>query len=80
MICDDQRFKINIVNPLYLIFSKVNVYVEKINKDKYLTLVPTNESKEIIKKYEELLSIIRDLVRSATKNSDDYDEKYLKIK
>ena len=80
MICDDQRFKINIVNPLYLIFSKVNVYVEKINKDKYLTLVPTNESKEIIKKYEELLSKIRDLVRSATKNSDDYDEKYLKIK
>ena len=58
----------------------MNVYVEKINKDKYLTLVPTNESKEIIKKYEELLSIIRDLVRSATKNSDDYDEKYLKIK
>ena len=80
MICDDQRFKINIVNPLYLIFSKVNVYVEKINKDKYLTLVPTNESKEMIKKYEELLSKIRDLVRSATKNSDDYDEKYLKIK
>ena len=58
----------------------MNVYVEKINKDKYLTLVPTNESKEIIKEYEELLSKIRDLVRSATKNSDDYDEKYLKIK
>ena len=34
--------------------SKVNEYFEEINKNKYLMLVPTNESKEIIKKYEEL--------------------------
>ena len=40
--------------------------------------VPTNENKE--KKYEELRSKIRDLIRSITKNSDDYDEKYMKIK
>ena len=43
-------------------------------------LVPTDESKEIIKKYEELWSKIRDLFRSITKNSDDYHEKYVKIK
>ena len=30
------------VNPLYLIFSKVNKYFEEINGNKYLTLVPTN--------------------------------------
>ena len=47
---------------------------------KYLTLVPTNESKEETKKYEELWIKIRDLIRSITKNSDDYDEKYMKIK
>ena len=58
----------------------MNGYFEEINKNKYLTLVPTNESKEIIKKYEELWSKIRDLIRSITKNSDDYDEKYMKIK
>ena len=45
-----------------------------------MTLVPTNESKEKIKKYEELWSKIRDFIRSITKNSDDYDEKYIKIK
>ena len=44
----------NSVIPLYLIFSKMNGYFEEVNKYKYLTLVPTNESKEIIKKYEEL--------------------------
>ena len=43
-------------------------------------LVPSNESKEKIKKYEELRSKIGDLVRLITKNSDDYDEKYIKAK
>ena len=54
--------------------------LEKLNENKYFTLVPTNESKEKIKKYEELWSKIKDLIRSITKNSGDYDEKYMKIK
>ena len=41
--------KIFNVNPLHLIFRNVNGYFEEINKNKYLTLVPTNESKEKIK-------------------------------
>ena len=31
--------------------NKMNGYFEEINRNKYLTLVPTNESKEKIKKY-----------------------------
>ena len=38
--------KIYSVNPLYLIFGKMNVHFEVINGNKYLTLVPTNQSKE----------------------------------
>ena len=72
--------KIDIVNPLYIIISKVNKHFEEIIKSKYLMLVPFKESTEKIKKYEELLSTIRDLIRLTTKNSDDYDEKYMKIK
>ena len=73
--------KINSLNFLYLITNKVNGYFEKINGNKYLTLVPTNESKrKVKKKYEELWSKIRYLIWSITKNSDDYDEKYMKIK
>ena len=48
-IKDSKYVKINSVNPLYLIFNKVNGYFEEINKSKYLTLVLTNESKEKIK-------------------------------
>ena len=72
--------KINSVNPLHLIFSKVNGYFEEINKNKCLKLVPTNESKEKIKTYEELWSKNRDLISSITKNSNNYHEKYMKIK
>ena len=38
------------------------------------------KAKKKIKEYEELWSKIRDLIRSVTKNSDDYDEKHTKIK
>ena len=76
-IHDDQRFNISI-NPLQLIFNKVNGYFEEINENKYSTLVPTNECKEKI--YEKLWIKIRNLIRSITKNSDNYDEKYMKIK
>ena len=37
-------------------------------------------AKKKIKKYEELSIKIRDLIRSITKNSHDYDEKYMKMK
>ena len=60
-IKDSKYIKINSVSPLYLIFNKVNAYFEKLNENKYLTLVPTNESTKKIKKYEELWSKIRDL-------------------
>ena len=79
-IKDSKYVKFNSVNPLYLIFNKVNGYFEEIDGSKYSTLVPTNESKGKIKKYEELWSKIKDLIRSITKNPDDYYEKYMTIK
>ena len=79
-IKDSKYVKINNVNTLYLIFGKVNECFEENNGNKYLTLVPTNESKEKIKKYEELWIKIRDLIRSITKDLDDYGEKYMKMK
>ena len=45
-----------------------------------MTSVPTDESKDALKKYEELWSKIKDLIRSITNNSNDRNEKYIKIK
>ena len=50
MIKDSKYAKINSANPLRVLFGNVNGYFEEINGNKCLTLVPTNESKEKIKK------------------------------
>ena len=47
----------------------MNGYFEEVNRNKYLIIVSTNESKERITRYEEVWSKIRDLTRSETKNS-----------
>ena len=67
-------------NPLSLTFSKVNGYFEEINQNKHLRLVPTNESEAKNKKYQEVWIETSYLIRSITKNPNDYDEKYMKIK
>ena len=77
---DSKYVKTNSVNPFHLIFSNVNGYFEEINKSKYLTLAPANESEEKIKKHEKLSSKIKYFIRPITKKPDDYDEKYMKIK
>ena len=46
MINGSKYIKRNSVNPLYLIINQVNGYFVEINENKYLTLVPTNQSKE----------------------------------
>ena len=45
----------------------MNGYFEEANGNKYLTLIPTNEDKVKIEKYEELWIKIRDLIKSITK-------------
>ena len=47
-IKDSKYIKINSVTPLYIIINKVNWYIEEINGDKYLMLVPNNESKKVL--------------------------------
>ena len=72
--------KINSLNVLYLIIDKINGNNEENNGNIHLMLVPTDESKNTLKKYEELRSKIRDLFRSITNNSDNVDKKYIKSK
>ena len=61
-------------------FKTINGYFEEIIRKIYLTIVSTNESTDKIKKYEEILNKIRDLIRSVTKKLDDYYEQFIKTK
>ena len=54
--------------------------------DTFMKLMEINIQRQFLlikakkKTYEDMWSKVRDLIRSITKNSDDYDEKYMKIK
>ena len=56
----------NIVKPLYLFINKINSYIEESNGNKSLTLVLADRSIDILKKYGELWSKIKDLIRLIT--------------
>ena len=75
----------NSVKLLYIIIANAIEYIEQHNGNKYLTLVDTDESKDTLKMYGEMLTRINDLIRLdlirlTSNNADDYDEKYMKIK
>ena len=44
-----------------------------------MILIPTDEIKDTLKMYE-ILSKIKNIIRSTSNNSDDFDEKRVKIK
>ena len=73
-IKDSKYVKMYRINPLYLMSKRINGCFEEINGNQYLTQVPTNESGEKIEKYKKLWIKIRDIIRSLTKKSDNYDE------
>ena len=81
-VTDVSYATINNANTLYLIINKVNgnIDIDVSNVNKYLTLVPTDESKDKQKIHEELCNKIRDLIRSIINSSGNYDEKYVKNK
>ena len=54
LIYDTGYVTANSVKPLYLIVNEINGYIEESNGKKYLTLVHPDESKNALKKYEEL--------------------------
>ena len=75
---DSEYVKSNSLNPLYLIINEVDGYIKKENWNKYLTLVSTDKSKEVLTKYTELLGGIKNISGESGKdftkikfNSDD---------
>ena len=78
---DSDYVKINSVNPLYLIISEANGYMEEKNGSKYLVFDSANKNNEVLKKYNELWDGIKN--DTETINSDKtskYDKYFIKIK
>ena len=70
----------NSVKLLYPIINNSDGYIEESNGNKHLAIVPTDENNDTLKKYKKKWSKIKDIIRSTNNDSDNYDEKYMKIK
>ena len=69
------------VNPLYLIITDVDGYIEENDKNKYLSVASTDNNKEILKKYIKLWDEVKYHIQ--TINDDEFGEygkDYMKIK
>ena len=69
----------NSVKLLFLVINKITACIEESNGNKYLPLVPNDEIKDTLKKFEELWSKSRDLVRSISNSSDDYEKEHIEV-
>ena len=69
----------NSVKLLFFVINKITAFIEESNGNKYLPLVPNDEIKDALKKFEELWSKSRDLIRSISNSSDDYEKEHIKV-
>ena len=73
------------VNPLYLLISNANGYIERSSTKekgvkKYLVSDSTDENKGLLKKYNDVFNGIRDNIKVVDDNKFDYEKDYMKIK
>ena len=71
---------VNSVSPLHLGINHMNEYIEEKGMDKYLVFDSTDESKELIKKYNDVFNGIRDKIKEINSIECDYEKDYMKIK
>ena len=70
---------INSVNLLYFGITRVNGYIEEKGIDKYLLFDSTDENKEVLKKYNDVLMELE--IKSQLNDHEcDYEKDYMKIK
>ena len=72
------------VNPLYLRITHASGHIERssteeINENKYLIFDSADESKELLKKYNDVLNGIRDKIKEVSSDECDYEKDYIKI-
>ena len=76
----DDCENINSVNPLYLLINHANGYIEEKGMNKYLIFDSTDESEELLKKYNDVWNGIRDKIKEISSVNYDYEKDYMKIK
>ena len=81
MLQKKTEYNIDCVNPLYLLIRELDGFIEEKEGSKYLNIALTDSNNDILIKYAEVLSGIKDQIKKINNNSvGEYDEDYMKIK
>ena len=76
-----EEYKINSVNPLYLLIWKIDGYIEEKKGNEFLNIASTENNGEVLKKYKEVLNRIKSCIEKINNNkSGEYQKDYMKIK
>ena len=68
------------MNPLYLNITHASGYIEQKGVKKYLVFDSTDENKELLNKYNDVWSGIKDKIKEISSGECDYGKDYMKIK
>ena len=80
-ITKKDEYKVNSVNPLYLMIGEVSGYIKESNGNKYFTFTSTDNNKKVLEKYAKIWDELKYHVQ--TKNavkSGEYEKNYMRIK
>ena len=70
----DDCEKINSVNPLYVSIDHANGYIEEKNGIKYLIFDSVDQNKELLKKYNDVWSGIKNKIAEVSDSECDYEK------
>ena len=75
------KYKINSVNPLYLLVHEIDGFIEEVEGSKYLNITLTDRNSEFLNKYAEIWIGIKDQIEKINDSkSGEYGKVYMKIK
>ena len=74
------EWKINSVNPLYLIINRIDGFIEEKDDNKYLNISNRDKNSDELKKYSEVWNGIKECIEKVRDNEGEYDEDFMKIK
>ena len=74
-------YTINSANPLYLLIKKLDGFIDEKEGNKYLNITLTVSNNDVLIKYAEVWSGIKDQIKKINNDSvGEYDKDYMKIK
>ena len=75
------EYNIDSANPLHLLIDEIDGFIEKKEGSKYLNIALINSNNEVLKRYAEVWSGIKDQIKKINNGLvEDYGKDYMKIK